>query len=51
MKTAFEWILFIIVIVLPLMCLAKVCLTYLFKNKNKKGVKENGKSNEKTDSN
>lgn len=51
MTEILEWILFIIVIILPLACLTKLCLTYLFNKKQKKGVNENGKNKKKTDSN
>lgn len=46
-----EWVLFIGIIVLPVACLIKLCVTYLFNLKKRKERKQNEKSNEKTNSN
>ena len=44
MKIFIEWVLFIALIVLPITCLIKLCVTYLFNLKNRKEKKQNEKN-------
>lgn len=46
-----EWVLLISIIVLPIACLIKLCVTYLFNLKKRKEKKQNEKNNKKTNSN
>lgn len=51
MNIFMEWVLNIGLIILPLACLIKLCVTYLFNLKKKKESETNEETDKKTDSN